>query len=78
MYSSISSILNNSEFMVKDHLKYNKNLASNYYDATLDINNHSLFQLLGTSQFNYIYYQLFIILNNISKSMIIFERDIRS
>lgn len=65
LYSSISVIFNNMNYMLKNTSDYNDDILSNYYEVELDINSHSLFSKLNTSQFNYIYYQLYIVQKNI-------------
>ena len=60
LYSIISVILNNPDYISKDQSIYKDNIISNHYNIDLDLDSNSLFQALGESNFAYLYYQIHI------------------
>ena len=65
LYSIISVILNDPDYISKDQSIYKDNIISNHYNIYLDLDSNSLFQALGESNFAYLYYQIHIIRTNI-------------
>lgn len=67
LYSIISVVMNDPNYISKDQQAYKDAILSNYYDLTLDLESNSIFQTLGESNYAYLYYQIHIIRNNIHR-----------
>ena len=65
LYSIISVILNDPNYISRDPTKYKESVLSNYFNIDLDLESNSIFQALGESDYAYLYYQIYIIRNNI-------------
>ena len=66
LYSIISVIMNDIEYISKDQSIYDLYILSNYYNIELNINSNSIFNSFGKSNYAYLYYQLYIIRQNIN------------
>ena len=67
LYSIISVILNDPNYIKKDPTKYKDNVLANHYNIDFNLNSNSLFQALGESNYAYLYYQINIIRSNINQ-----------
>ena len=67
LYSIISVIMNDPNYISKDQQSYKDAILSNYFQLTLDLESNSIFQTLGQSNYAYLYYQIYIIRNNIHR-----------
>ena len=65
LYSIISVILNDVNYISRDPSKYKESILSNYFKIDLELDSNSIFQALGESDYAYLYYQIHIIRNNI-------------
>ena len=66
LYSIISVIMNNVEYISKDVSLYDVYILSNHYNVKFDFDSNSIFKSFGKSNYAYLYYQLYIIRTNIN------------
>lgn len=67
LYSIFSVIMNDIDYITKDPLLYDKSILTNYYKLSLDLQSNSIFQALGSSNYANLYYQIYIIRQNLAK-----------
>ena len=60
--------MNDIDYITKDPLLYDKSILTNYYKLSLDLQSNSIFQALGSSNYANLYYQIYIIRQNLAKS----------
>ena len=65
LYSIISVVMGDVQYITKETSTYPTSILSNYYDKDLDLSTNSIFSALDTSNYAYLYYQLYIIRSNI-------------
>ena len=67
LYAIISVLRNKEEFISKPYASYDKYVISNHYNIKLDVLSDSFITSLGTCNYAYLYYQLYIIRTNIQR-----------
>ena len=67
IYAKISILLNDPFYLTTEQSQYNQLSYSNYYNISFDISNNYVFNILGNSEFSFLYYQSLQITENINK-----------
>ena len=66
LYSIISVLMNDVEYIKKDKSEYDDYVISNYFNVNINLQDNSIFQSLDNSNYIYLYYQIDIIRSNIN------------
>ena len=67
LYSIISVILNDVNYISREPDKYKDFIVSNYFDISMELDTNSIFTSLKESDYAYLYYQIYIIRTNIRR-----------
>ena len=66
LYSIISVLMNDVEYIKKDKSEYDDYVISNYFNVNVNLQDNSIFQSFDNSNYIYLYYQIYIIRSNIN------------